>query len=244
MKISTKDKMLKIMRRVGFVLFFLLIMAIIWISTLISTGYQMYQDAVQEMPIADMIKQIKRKENYTTLEEMPELYVKAVVAIEDHRFYYHNGIDIVSIGGAFVHDLKTKSYAVGGSTITQQLAKNTYFTQEKKLTRKIAEVFAAIAYEKELEKDEILELYLNTCYFGDGCYTVKEASRKFFDKEPILMTDNESTMLAGVPNAPSVYAPTKNLTLAKQRQRQVLNKMVEYGVITLEKAQEIMNNDE
>ncbi|MBQ9280217.1 MAG: transglycosylase domain-containing protein [Clostridia bacterium] len=200
----------------------------------------MYQTAIEETPMSTMILEIRSKENYTKLEEMPEIYKEAVIAVEDHRFYYHNGIDIVSITRAIVNDLKSKSFAEGGSTITQQLAKNTYFTQEKKIVRKIAEVFMALEYETECEKDQILELYLNTCYFGEGCYTVKEASDVYFDKLPIDMTDYESTMLAGIPNAPSVYAPTKNPDLARQRQRQVLDKMVEYGIISVERAQEIL----
>lgn len=235
-----KDKILKILKGIGWIIFLIILVAIICVGVLIHQGYQMYQEAITEMPLTEKVEEIKSKNNYTMLSEMPSIYKEAVIAIEDHRFYYHNGIDIVSIVSAIIHDLKTRSYALGGSTITQQLSKNTYFTQEKKMTRKIAEVFMAIEYEKALEKDEILELYLNTCYFGEGCYTVKEASRFYFQKEPINMDDNESTMLAGIPNAPSVYAPTKNLDLAKQRQRQVVSKMVEYGIITLERGQEIL----
>lgn len=199
----------------------------------------MYTDALNEVSIENMVATIKEKDNYTTIKEMPKIYLDAVVAVEDHRFYKHGGIDFLSITRAVINDIKAKRFVEGGSTITQQLAKNVYFTQEKKITRKIAEVFMAIEIESNLEKDEILELYLNTSYFGEGCYTVSEASRVYFNKEPINMNDNESTMLAGIPNAPSVYAPTKNYTLAKQRQRQVLDKMVEYGNITYERAIEI-----
>ena len=97
------------------------------------------------------------------------------------------------------------SFVEGGSTITQQLLKNVYFTQEKKMTRKVAEVFMAIEIEKKYDKDEILELYLNTCYFGDGYYTIKEASRGYFDKKPKEMSEYEAIMLAGIPNAPPAY---------------------------------------
>ena len=98
--------------------------------------------------------------------------------------------------------------------------------------------------EKNCEKDEILELYVNTSYFGDGYYCVKEAANGYFDKEPIDMNEYESSMLAGIPNAPSVYAPTKNPDLASQRQRQVLERMVEYEYITEDKKNEIMNMKE
>lgn len=217
-----------------------LLLAFITCGFYIYSGYKLYNEAITDMPISVMAQDIKEKENYTELSDMPKTYKEAVVAVEDHRFYYHDGVDIISITRAIINDIKAMAFVEGGSTITQQLAKNTYFTQEKKLTRKIAEVFMAAEIEKECTKDEILELYLNSCYFGDGCYTVSEASRHYFNEEPIDMTDYESTMLAGIPNAPSVYAPTKNPKLAKQRQRQVLDKMVEYGKMNLEYANELL----
>ena len=132
------------------------------------------------------------------------------------------------------------SFAEGGSTITQQLAKNTYFTQEKKVERKIAEIFMAFDIEKNYSKDEILELYVNIAYYGSGYNTPKEASKGYFGKLPNDMTDGECIMLAGVPNAPSVYNPKANRKLAKQRQKQVANKMIEYGYLTKEKANEVL----
>lgn len=205
-------------------------------------GYFMYKDAIKITSIENKISEIKGKENYTKLEEIPDIYKDAVIAVEDHRFYDHNGIDLIAIGRATLNDIKKMSFVEGGSTITQQLAKNTYFTQEKKIERKFAEVFMVFEIEKKCEKDEILELYINTSFFGDNCYTVKEASRHYFNKESIDMTDYESVMLAGIPNAPSIYAPTQNLELAKQRQKQVLTKMVEYEYLSQEKADMIMNN--
>lgn len=206
-------------------------------------GYNMYKDAIKTTSIENKISEIKSKENYTKLDEIPLIYKNAVIAVEDHRFYNHNGIDIISIGRAAFNDIKEMSFIEGGSTITQQLAKNIYFTQEKKFERKFAEIFMAFDIEKQCEKDEILELYINTSFFGDNCYTVKEASRHYFNKESIDMTDYESVMLAGIPNAPSIYAPTQNLELAKQRQKQVLAKMVEYEYLSKEKADKIMNNE-
>lgn len=204
----------------------------------------MYKDALKEMPLEEKVASIKEKDNYTKIEEMPKIYKNAVVSVEDHRFYKHFGIDIIAVGRAAVNDIKEMRFAEGGSTITQQLSKNIYFTQEKKITRKIAEVFMAFKIESSYEKDEILELYLNTSYFGDGYDTVKEASKGYFDKEPNEMTDYEAILLAGIPNAPSVYAPTKNPELAKQRQKRVMNKMVEYKYLTKEEADEILNSNE
>lgn len=207
-------------------------------------GYDMSKKALKETTIEEKIEEIKSKENYTTLGEMPKMYKDAVIAAEDHRFYKHGPIDIRSIGRAILSNIKRKKLVEGGSTITQQLAKNTYFTQEKRFTRKVAEIFVAYKYEEKCEKDEILELYLNTSYFGDGCYSVKEASINYFDKDPIDMTEYECIMLAGIPNAPSVYAPTKNPELAAQRAKQVINKMVECEYLTIEEADKIIEENQ
>lgn len=208
------------------------------------TGYNMYKEAIDKTPLDEKVAQIKEKDNYTTLDEMPDIYKKAVVAVEDHRFYTHGGIDIIAIGRAIWNDIKAMSFVEGGSTITQQLAKNIYFTQEKELTRKVAEVFMSFKIEDKYNKNEILELYLNTSYFGDGYETVKEASRGYFGKEPMELTDYEAVMLAGIPNAPSVYAPTVNLDLAKQRTKQVIDAMVKYDVITQDEANRILKEGE
>ena len=228
---------MKILKRVIFVI----ILVSISIGLLvIGNGYDMYKTAIQEVPLAEKIETIRKKENYVKIEEVPEMYKNAVISVEDHRFYKHGGIDIIAIGRATVNDIKAMEFVEGGSTITQQLSKNIYFTQEKKITRKIAEVFMSFEIEKNYNKDEILELYLNTSYFGEGCYTVKEASRKYFGKEPKKMTDYEAIMLAGIPNAPSVYSLTKNPELAKQRQKQVINKMIEYKYLTQSEADKIL----
>ena len=229
--------MLKLLKRI-FLITFVLIFSVF--SCEIYTGYEMYDEAIKNLSIDDMANEVKLKENYTSLEEMPEIYKEAVIAVEDHRFYSHNGIDIFAISRALINDIKAQSFVEGGSTITQQLAKNTYFTQEKKIERKIAELFMAFKLESELTKNEILELYLNTSYFGEGCYTVSEASDMYFDKEPKEMDEYESTLLAGIPNAPSVYAPTKNPDLAVQRQKRVIECMSENGYIDDEEQSELL----
>lgn len=222
------------------VLIIILVILISFGLILIGTGFSMYQEAIKEVPLSEKVEEIRQKENYTKLDEMPEIYKKAVIAVEDHRFYNHDGIDIIAIGRAIFNDIKALSFVEGGSTITQQLAKNIYFTQEKELKRKVAEVFMAFTIEDNYEKDEILELYLNTSYFGDGYNTPKEAAKGYFNKDISELSDYEAVMLAGIPNAPSVYAPTKNLNLAKQRQKQVLDKMVKYEYITKEEADNII----
>ena len=209
----------------------------------VKNGYDMYKNALEKIPLEVKISSIKEKTMYAKIDEIPQIYKDAVISVEDHRFYKHNGVDIIAIGRAFVNDIKAMEFVEGGSTITQQLAKNIYFTQEKKITRKIAEVFMAFEIEKEYDKNQILELYLNTSYFGDGYYTVKEACKGYFNKELKEMTDYECILLAGIPNAPSVYAPTKNPELAIQRQKQVMNKMVEYEYLTQEEANKILEQN-
>jgi len=220
----------------------IMVVCIIFGTVIIGKGYSMFQAALKECSLEDKIQSIRARENYTTLDELPRMYIDAVISVEDHRFYEHGPVDIISIGRALWVNLTTFSLAEGGSSITQQLAKNIYFTQEKKLERKIAETFMAIALEGQYEKDEILELYVNTIYFRSGYYGVYNASKGYFGKAPSEMTDYECTLLAGLPNAPSVYSPDANPELSCQRQQQVLARMVDCGYITEEEAQAIMAN--
>ena len=208
----------------------------------VGKGYFMFQTALKECNLTDKVQSIRARENYTPLEELPQIYIDAVVAAEDHRYYDHGPIDIISIGRALRVNLTSFSLVEGGSTITQQLAKNMYFTQVKKLERKIAETFMAFALENQYGKDDILELYVNIIYFGSGYYGVYDASQGYFGKAPSEMTDYESTLLAGIPNAPSVYSPDVNPELSLQRQQQVLAKMVDCDFITEEEAQAITAN--
>ena len=207
---------------------------------LIGKGYDMYKEAIQETPLEEKVEEIKSKANYTKISELPQMYLDAVISVEDHRFYKHSGIHVIAIGRAIINDIKAMDFVEGGSTITQQIAKNEYFTQEKKITRKIAEVFMAYEIEKNYLKDEILELYINTIYFGNGYYNIKDACEGYFGKSPNEMTEGECIMLAGIPNAPSVYNPKENPKLAKERQKQVADKMVEYGYLSKEKEEEIL----
>lgn len=219
-----------------------IVLILVFIGALFTyKGYTLYKQALDEISVSDKVAEIKTQKNYTKIQDMPEFYLDAVIAVEDRRFYEHGAIDPIAIARAIWIDIKSFELKEGGSTITQQLAKNIYFTQEKSALRKISEIFMAFEIERNCSKDEILELYLNTSYFGDGYYCVKAASIGYFDKEPIDMNRNESSLLAGIPNAPSVYAPTKNPDLARQRQEQVLDKMVKYEFITEAEKVEILN---
>ena len=226
---------------------FLVVVILIILSImalLIGQGYKMYKDALANMPLSEKVESIKKQKDYTSLSEIPKIYTVAVISVEDHRFEKHSGIDIIAIARALLNDIRTKSLIEGGSTITQQLAKNMYFTQEKKITRKIAEVFMSYEIEKNYSKDEILELYVNTIYYGNNYYNIKSASLGYFDKLPKDLDDSECTMLAGIPNAPSLYNPKASPELSKQRQKQVVQKMIKYGNLNQEDANRILSISE
>lgn len=230
------------MKKIILRLIILILLVCIAIAAVLGcAGYSMYKKALEEVSFEDKLSEIRGEADYTDIDDVAKMYKDAVVAVEDHRFYKHCGIDLWAIMRAIARNIKYSELLEGGSTITQQLAKNTYFTQSKNMTRKVAEGFMALKYEKNLEKDEILELYINTSYFGNGYYNIKEASMGYFGKLPSELNDYEATMLAGVPNAPSVYAPTVNFKLASERQTQVLDKMVKYKYITEEKRKEILS---
>lgn len=197
-----------------------------------SRGYKMYQDAVSQMSVADRVGNIRAQEHFTRYSEMTDFYIEAVISVEDRRFREHKGIDPIALCRAFWTDVKTMSFKEGGSTITQQLAKNLLFTQEKSIERKAAEVFAVMDLEKEYSKEEIFELYVNMACFGNGYEGIYDAAAGYFEKLPAELTDYEAAVLAGVPNAPSVYAPGTDEALASMRVRQVLRSMVRNDVIT------------
>lgn len=204
-------------------------------------GAVMWNNAKKDLPISTLTAELRSRDDYTEYEKLPEFYIDAVIATEDRKFETHCGINVKSIIRALLYDIKNLSFDQGGSTITQQLAKNLWFTQEKKLERKFAEVYAAFALEKTLSKREIFELYANTIYFGSGCYGITAASRNYFGKEPSELTDYECAMLAGLPNAPSAYSPDESPELAVQRLSIVLDSMEQSGRLTAEKANEILS---
>lgn len=195
-------------------------------------GYKLYQSAVSEKTVLDMAEEIRSDEHFVTYDELPEFYVNAVTAVEDRYFEKHGGVNYASIARALIHDLKTGSLEQGGSTITQQLAKNQFFSQEKTVERKFAEVFAAYDIENQLSKHEIFELYVNSIYFGSNYYGIYDASMGYYGKEPADLTDHECAVLAGIPNAPSVYSLGNSPELAEQRAEQVLDAMADAGYIT------------
>ncbi|MBF0274487.1 MAG: PBP1A family penicillin-binding protein [Nitrospinae bacterium] len=169
--------------------------------------------------------------SYISLDRVSKYFQQAIVSIEDNRFYEHHGIDKLGIIRAMYINIKSKRLKQGGSTITQQLAKNLFFSFKQTFKRKILEMMAAIQFEEMFTKDEILQAYSNQIYFGSGAYGIEDASKRFFNKHASELTLGEAAMLAGLPNAPSMFNPYQNLELTKKRQKKVLSSMVENGYI-------------
>lgn len=166
------------------------------------------------------------------INEIPKNLQNAFIAVEDNRFYDHIGIDPRGIVRAIWANIRGRTLTEGGSTITQQLAKNAYLTQDRTLKRKVQEVFLALQLERQYTKQEILELYMNQIYFGQGAYGVQAAARTYFGKDAKDLTLNECAMLAGIPKSPNYYSPVNNMDAATERKAVVLDQMVKYGYIS------------
>lgn len=168
-----------------------------------------------------------------TQKQIPLQMKNAIVAVEDRRFYEHQGVDIRSISRALVRDLISGGFSEGGSTITQQLAKNLFLPSDKTFSRKFKEAAYAMKIEYLLDKDQILVAYLNQIYFGEGCWGIHNAAQFYFRKKVENLTLEESAMLAGLPKAPSSYSPLKNKEKSLERRNLVLNLMKEQSYISV-----------
>ena len=201
---------------------FIMVFLIIISTMFIGVGCVVYKSIIDETSIESKIEEVKENSNYTELDNIYKTFLDAIVAIEDHRFYKHGAIDLVSIARALITNLENGQILEGGSTITQQVAKNIFLTNEQSFDRKIKEICIAQKLENKYTKEEILELYVNVIYFGDGYIGIKEACNGYFNKEPKELSDNEATLLAGLPQAPSLYALNNNYDYAVERQKQVI----------------------
>ena len=206
-------------------------------GTLGVQGWRLYRATAAQKPIASLYDEISSRPGFASCDQLPQTYIDAVISVEDSRFERHHGIDPAAIVRALWADLRTRSLAEGGSTLTQQLAKNELFTQEKQMARKAAEMFAARDIEDYYSKQQIFEMYANTIYFGSGYYGIAEAAEGYFGKEPAQLTDAEAIYLAGMPNAPSTYASSPEL--AFKRMQVVLKRMVKCRVLTKQQADAI-----
>ena len=172
-------------------------------------GFQIYQDKIQEQSLSERVNQLKSKEDYVTLDQISPIYKEAVLESEDRRFYQHGPVDYYGLARAMFINITTFSFKEGGSTITQQLAKNLCLSFKKDLSRKFAEVFIAKDLEDHYSKDEILEMYLNITYLGEGNYGIQAASQYYYHIDAIDLNKQQCDILVKTLKRPSVYNPSK-----------------------------------
>lgn len=177
------------------------------------------------------------------INKVPQNLQNAFIAAEDNRFYEHIGIDPIGIFRAIFANLTNRGIAQGGSTITQQLAKNAFLSQEQTLKRKIQEAMLALEIEHKYSKKEILEMYMNQIYFGQGAYGIQTAAKTYFNKDVNELSLTQCAMLAGLPKSPNYYSPFNNLNEAKKRKNVVLDQMVKYGYVSAAEAEDAKNQD-
>lgn len=196
-----------------------------------------------ELKVKQGYEELERvhKINYIELDDVPEEFQEAIIRTEDRRFYSHFGFDIIGFSRAMLTNIKTGEFSQGGSTITQQLIRNTILDFDKNVVRKVKEAVLAIALEQFMDKEEILELYINVINYGHGAFGLNNAAEIYFGKEVEDLTIAELTLLAGIPNSPTNYDPYKSMELAKKRQKQILINLVDEEVITEEEASKIYN---
>lgn len=223
---------------------FLMIIVIAISGYLGFRGYNGYKELTDQTSIETLVAQVESDPEFVAYEDLPSYLVRATVSIEDRRFFEHDGVDIIGLGRAvlsqFIPSLIQKS---GGSTITQQVAKNLYGLFESNLDRKLVEFFLAKELEDKYSKNEIFALYVNIINYGDGYIGIYEASTGYFGVEPSSLTIAQCTILAGLPQSPSNYQLSDHYENAKNRQRQVLNAMIESSYITEDEADTIYATD-
>lgn len=200
-------------------------------------GYMQYQQAVNKSPLTTKVEAIQANEDYVPYEGIAPYLLQATVAIEDRRFYAHGGFDVLATGRAFLGTVFGFGRS-GGSTITQQLAKNLYFGYEPSLTRKVSELFVSHDLESAYSKEEILTLYVNIINYGDNHIGIKEAAFGYFNIDPMFLTLAQASLLAGLPQSPANYQLSDHYEEAKKRQKQVLQAMVKQKMITKQEMEE------
>lgn len=171
---------------------------------------------------------------YVSVKELPEYIKQAFVVMEDKRFYSHKGVDYIRMMGALVRNVKSREFSEGASTISQQLIKNTHLTREKTIKRKLKEIKLSKMLERRFSKDQILEMYLNNIYFGNGCYGLENASNYYFEKQAKDLSVGEVALLVATINAPSIYDPIDNNDVCEKRKNLVLKVMLKNKSISLE----------
>lgn len=223
---------------------FLVVVAIlsIGLASLAFYGYIQFQRfSTQTGSLTTLVEQVESSDAHVDYHDLPNTLVRATVSIEDHRFFEHDGVDTIGLIRALLSQINENLVKSGGSTITQQLAKNLYGQYDSNLSWKMAEFFFARELESHYSKSEIFALYVSVINYGNGYTGIKQASEGYFGKEPADLSDAQCTILAGIPQVPSKYAlvSSENVEAAKKRQKLVLAAMVEYKYLNQTQADEV-----
>ena len=220
----------------------LLVVILLLSSAIWFIGYREYQRVMEEVPLAEIVEDYQHQDYYLNYDEIPPIFLDAIVAVEDERLYTRTTtLDPEAVLRAVWVNLKNFDLLQGASTIPQQTAKNLYYGHETSIIRKVSEYYITKDLLENYSKDEILTLYINIIYYGNGAIGLYEAAQNYFALDPFLLNEGELTLLAGLPQAPSVYDLTQNFNLAKQRQIQVLDRMVYLKQITEEQSNYFYN---
>lgn len=206
-------------------------------------GYAEYKDLTSQTSVETVVEQIQSSPTFVPYESLPSNLIRATISIEDRRFYEHGGIDYIGLARGTLSQVIPQLAQSGGSTITQQVAKNLYGMFEQTLERKIVEMFIAKELESKYTKNEILALYVNIINYGDNHFGIYAASTGYFGVEPEYLTLAQASLLAGLPQSPSNYQLSDHFQQAKVRQHQVLEAMAECSYINENDIEAIYTQD-
>ena len=225
-----------------FLVLFLILAALLAVT--FEQGYLRYKNEIENLPLEKAVESYSKKEDYIPYDQIDQDFINAVISVEDKRFFERKGYDLVAWCRAMYHNFKAKGFVEGGSTITEQIAKNLHLggyinTPEEKM----AGIFLMRALEKNYSKEELFALYANMNYYGDGYWGISEAAKGYYGCGADDLTLGQAAMLAGIPNAPAVYQLSDGYELAKQRQIWVLQTMVNNNYISEKQMQEAIDED-
>lgn len=212
--------------------------------TLFGQGYVRYRRELDEVPLEEATGVYTGNTDYVSYEEIDEDFVHAVISVEDKRFFERKGYDLIALCRALYHNFLAKDFVEGGSTITEQIAKNLYMEgYVSGLEEKTAEIFILFALEKKYSKEELFALYANMNYYGDGYWGIREAAKGYYGCDPDDLSLGQATILAGIPNAPAIYQLSTGYDGAKERQEWVLQTMVNNRYISEEEMAQALAED-
>ncbi|MBQ6333886.1 MAG: transglycosylase domain-containing protein [Erysipelotrichaceae bacterium] len=213
-------------------------------ATIMGQGYLRYKREVAALPIKQAVEAYTKDPDYVSFDKIDEDFVKAVVSVEDKRYFSRKGYDFIALFRALYHNLLAGDLIEGGSTITEQIAKNLYLDgYVTGLEEKSAEIYIFFALENNYSKEELFALYTNMNYYGDGYWGIRQASKGYYDREPDDLSLAQAAILAGIPNAPAIYQLSDGYEDAKGRQAWVLKTMYNNGYISQSQWNEAFEED-